>query len=1146
MSSNYAGNDGGAIFSLLQDELVINHGNFSNNTAGNEGAVFYVSFWTILTIRAQTNEMIKSDHKSTDQRLIIENNRAARGGAIYVGEHSSVSFEGDQLICVRNNTATNLGVIYVQESTLQSSTVLAFEGNVNTIYAEDSNVIFNGSTNFLHCTSSETAAALQNSRGTITSIRSDIFFDGNTNFEHNVAESGGAIHATESNVTMNGETVIVNNTAKQNGGAILLYGSKLYLRGSNNLTGNQAYLSGGAVHSERSNIIMFDESNFSNNKAQNGGSIYLQISELNFKGVCNIIDNEAAKNGGGLDAINSSIVVESVTQFINNEAQRGGGSSLARNTKFDLRTSGSPPRPVLMFTDNRADKGGALFIDDKTNPTTCTSGSDENNTLVECFFLTATNDTIQYFQFSNNFANISGANLFGGLLDRCAAGESHQHQITESVPNGLDIFLKVSNLSNSDTISSDPVRVCVCSNGWPNCSSQSYSINITGEEMSPLWLAALDEADHLVNATIHISLNGTQGKCQTVQELDGACTKITYDSFTFHVPPEMLNIYADGPCEDNGISTQNVEMKVLPCTCPIGFQKPAVSSWRCVCECDPDLAPYITECDQPTASVTRTGNFWLTYVNTTSRSSGYLIHPNCPLNYCQPPSQPVKVNLNHPNGSDSLCKTNRGGLLCGTCQKGLRLSLSSSRCIPCPDHWPGLMVVILIVALLAGIGLVATLLVLNLTVAIGTLNALIFYANIVEAYKNIFFPSATISPASVIISWLNLELGFDVCFFDHERMDKYTKTWLQLAFPAYLIILVIFVTIVAKYSDKFAQFIGKNNPVETLATLILLSYAKFLQIVITALSFAKLEYPDGSSEIIWLPDATVKYFTGKHAVLFFTALIIILIGVLFTFLLISWQWLPKLSGCILFERFRNKKCIKLPKWRLFMWIKQQIQVLQIFMKSYTEPYSVNHRYWTGLLLLARVVLYLTSAINVSGDPQITFVTLLVIVGCLMAPKWSIYEKEFINILESVTYINLLIFTAFSWYTHETGKNQSVAAHISVAVTLFQLFVVIIYHVRTYTINKFSSSKENSTTCESTAAGGCDTVPTSPVIGESVVSIPKRKCIITGKEENPIHEGLANIESPTTFTCIVYTEECETQSLNVNDIQTNAILEEISA
>ena len=49
-----------------------------------------------------------------------------------------------------------------------------------------------------------------------------------------------------------------------------------------------------------------------------------------------------------------------------------------------------------------------------------------------------------------------------------------------------------------------------------------------------------------------------------------------------------------------------------------------------------------------------------------------------------------------------------------------------------------------------------------------------------------------------------------------------------------------------EWSPKFAGLIGRKNPVATLATLILLSYAKLLRLIIAAFSFAILNYSDGS------------------------------------------------------------------------------------------------------------------------------------------------------------------------------------------------------------------------------------------------------------------------------------------------------------
>ena len=112
---------------------------------------------------------------------------------------------------------------------------------------------------------------------------------------------------------------------------------------------------------------------------------------------------------------------------------------------------------------------------------------------------------------------------------------------------------------------------------------------------------------------------------------------------------------------------------------------------------------------------------------------------------------------------------------------------------------------------------------LNITVAVGLINDFIFYINIVAANSAVFFPSSEPSFPSVFVAWLNLDIGIDVCFFD--GLDAYTKTWLQLVFPIYIVSLVIIIIIVSEYSPRFAGLIGKRDPIATLATLILLSYA---------------------------------------------------------------------------------------------------------------------------------------------------------------------------------------------------------------------------------------------------------------------------------------------------------------------------------
>ena len=183
-------------------------------------------------------------------------------------------------------------------------------------------------------------------------------------------------------------------------------------------------------------------------------------------------------------------------------------------------------------------------------------------------------------------------------------------------------------------------------------------------------------------------------------------------------------------------------------------------------------------------------------------------------------------------------------------------------------------------------GLLCSLCQPDLSLSLGTLNGLIFYLNIIGANSCQFFfgLSPSLRYYSILVSWLNLEIGFDVCFF--EGMDTYWKTWLQLAFPVYIMILVI---IVSEQSMRFSRLIGKANPVATLATLILLSYTKFLQTTITSLSFTQLDNPGGGlPKRVWLPDATVEYLSSKHIPLFVMAILILVIGTVYTCTIFFW------------------------------------------------------------------------------------------------------------------------------------------------------------------------------------------------------------------------------------------------------------------
>ena len=195
-------------------------------------------------------------------------------------------------------------------------------------------------------------------------------------------------------------------------------------------------------------------------------------------------------------------------------------------------------------------------------------------------------------------------------------------------------------------------------------------------------------------------------------------------------------------------------------------------------------------------------------------------------------------------------------------------------------------------------------------------------------------------------------------------------------------------------------------------------------------SFATLDYPDGSHRIVWWPDATVGYFSGKHVVLWVVAVIIFFTGLFYTVLLLLWQWLLY---------YQHKKTFK--------WV--QSQRLRIFVEPYHAPYTFKHRYWTGLLLLIRVIIHSISASNVSGDRGITLlaigiiaIILLFFISCRPYKSWAV------EVLEIASYANLAGLSLATLYTSRIGKGQEVVSYISGTISLILFLVILAYHAVT--------------------------------------------------------------------------------------------------
>ena len=123
------------------------------------------------------------------------------------------------------------------------------------------------------------------------------------------------------------------------------------------------------------------------------------------------------------------------------------------------------------------------------------------------------------------------------------------------------------------------------------------------------------------------------------------------------------------------------------------------------------------------------------------------------------------------------------------------------------------------------------------------------------------------------------------------------------------------------------------------------------------LSFTIIDYQDGSLVTVWLYDGNITYLASKHIPLCVTALLtLLLLFFPYTILLLLGQWFSPLTNVKSFSWLNNSK-------------------FKSFIDAYHAPYTAKYRYWTGLLLLVRLVLFLTFAFNVLGDSNVNLLVI---------------------------------------------------------------------------------------------------------------------------------------------------------------------------
>ena len=123
--------------------------------------------------------------------------------------------------------------------------------------------------------------------------------------------------------------------------------------------------------------------------------------------------------------------------------------------------------------------------------------------------------------------------------------------------------------------------------------------------------------------------------------------------------------------------------------------------------------------------------------------------------------------------------------------------------------------------------------------------------------------------------------------------------------------------------------------------------------------------------------------------------------------------------------------------------------LKAFLEAYYAPYMIKHRYWTVLLLVARLVLLPVFAINVLGDNSENLLAISATSFGLLVWPWmigNVYKNWKLSALNASYILNLGIFAIATNYVQQAGGNQAVVTYISTGIAFVTFFATVLGHL----------------------------------------------------------------------------------------------------
>ena len=683
----------------------------------------------------------------------------------------------------------------------------------------------------------------------------------------------------------------------------------------------------------------------------------------------------------------------------------------------------------VIFRNNNALQGGAIYSVSRFAEYCAFQFISANNRMYDNSNIS---DIAINVTFESNTAHYAGNSIYAFPLKRCSMHLSLTVAVSSPDIAYDAIFHFTPSVPNNGLyeMSSRPLNVCLCGSDPTNTSLdaltcyQPDAIDTYPGKTFNLSVVALDELNQRVHSVIYFNLDSNYGiedaefdwrfgYGENVAKASGKnCTTVMFTIFSTKVARHgLLSGYADE-------SIFPLSIPIVLKECPPGFSRNGGD----YCGCDYLLHNnHRTDivCNISSGMVTRPGTSWIGIVseeyasNDTNHSHpdsvtiGFSSH--CPTRYCDQTIQEVNVSYR-----SSICKFNRMGVLCGQCLPGLSITVGSPLCKKCTNQWLAMIPLYGII----GIVIVALMMLLQLTVAQGTINGLIFYANLLNVNTYTMIAGYHGSEwAIVFVAFLNLELGFPVCLYN--GMDELDKALLSIVFPTYIWLLAILFILVSHYSQRFSHLTAQSA-IPVLATLLYISYFKLLRFSVDGFAYGIVDLSGNSSKVVWYYDGNVPYLGDSRHILLFVMVVVVVCLFIIPYGII-------LTGIRFFGRFRI------------------INRFKPLTDAYFAPFKDKCRFWFGARLWVLLILYILFAI-LRNNPlafllcQAIVLTFFTLTQAAVMP----YKSKIINVLDLSFMVNALLVTIVVLYT-SAKQFYNYGTAVSVAITLVTACIIVGYH-----------------------------------------------------------------------------------------------------